>query len=207
VSKVVDFRQAVAGLVRDGDAVAMEGSIHLILMETAHEIIRRERRDLALMRMTPGLIYDQLIGMGCAAKLIFSWGGNPGVGSLHLFRNAVEHNWPRTLELEEHSHAGMADLYVAGASGLPFAVLRGFAGEGPTVIITDLGVLRPDPETKELTLTALHPGATVEGASEATGWDLRFEELGDTSPPTTEELVALRELIEGTATSRGATSK
>ena len=207
MSKVVDFRQAVAGLVRDGDAVAMEGSIHLILMETAHEIIRRERRDLALMRMTPGLIYDQLIGMGCAAKLIFSWDGNPGVGSLHRFRDAVEHNWPRTLELEEHSHAGMADLYVAGASGLPFAVLRGYAGEGPTAVITDLGVLRPDPETKELTLTALHPGATVEGASEATGWDLRFEELGDTSPPTTEELVALRELIERTATSRGATSK
>ena len=159
------------------------------------------------MRMSPGLIYDQLIGMGRAAKLIFSRGGNPGVGSLHLFRDAVEHSWPRTLELEEHSHTGMADLYVAGASGLPFAVLRGYAGEGPAAVITDLGVLRPDPETKELTLTSLHPGATVEGASEATGWDLRFEELGDTSPPTAEELVALRELIERTATSRGATSK
>jgi glutaconate CoA-transferase, subunit A len=115
------------------------------------------------MRMTPGPIYDQLIGMGCAAKLIFSWGGNPGVGSLHRFRDAVEHNWPRTLELEEHSHAGMANLYVAGASGLPFAVLRGYAGEGPTAVITDLGVLRTGPETKELTLAALHPGATVEG--------------------------------------------
>ena len=106
MSRVVDLRRAVAGLVRDGDAVAMEGFTHLIPMGAAHEIIRQERRDLALMRMTPGLIYDQLIGTGCAAKLIFSWGGNPGVGSLHRFRDAVEHGWPRPLELEEHSHAG-----------------------------------------------------------------------------------------------------
>ena len=157
------------------------------------------------MRMSPGLIYDQLIGMGYAVKLTFSWGGNPGVGSLHRFRDAAEHAGP--LEIEEHSHTGMANLYVAGASRLPFTVLRGYAGEGPAAVITDLGVLRPDPEIKELTLTSLHPGATVEGAREATSWDIRVEELGDTSPPTAEELVALRELIERTATSRGATSK
>jgi glutaconate CoA-transferase, subunit A len=106
VSKVVDLRQAVAGLVRDGDAVAMEGFTHLIPMGAAHEIIRQERRDLTLIRMTPDLIYDQLIGMGCARKLIFSWGGNPGVGALHRFRDAVEHGWPRPLEREENSYAG-----------------------------------------------------------------------------------------------------
>jgi glutaconate CoA-transferase, subunit A len=205
VSKVVDLLQAVAGSVRDGDAVAMEGFTRLIPMGAAHEIIRQERRDPTSIRITPDPIYDQLIGMGCAAKLIFSWDGNPGVGSLHRFRDTIEHAWP--LELEEHSHAGMANRYVAGASGLPFAVLRGYAGEGPAAVITDLSVLRPDPETKQLTLTVLHPGATVEGAREATAWDLRVEELGDTSPPTAEELVALRELIERTATSRGATSK
>jgi glutaconate CoA-transferase subunit A len=80
--------------------------------------------------MTPDLIYDQLIGAGCARKLIFSWGGNPGVGSLHRFRDAVENSWPVPLEIEEHSHAGMANRYVAGASGLPFAVLRGYNGTG-----------------------------------------------------------------------------
>jgi len=90
--------------------------------------MRQRRRDLTLIRMTPDLIYDQLIGAGCVRKLIFSWGGNPGVGSLHRFRDAVEHSWPVPLEIEEHSHAGMANRYVAGASGLPFAVLRGYNG-------------------------------------------------------------------------------
>jgi glutaconate CoA-transferase subunit A len=93
-------------------------------------VIRQRRRDLTLIRMTPDLIYDQLIGAGCARKLIFSWGGNPGVGSLHRFRDAVEHGWPTALEIEEHSHAGMANRYVAGAAGLPFAVLRGYNGTG-----------------------------------------------------------------------------
>jgi glutaconate CoA-transferase subunit A len=93
-------------------------------------VIRQRRRDLTLIRMTPDLIYDQLIGAGCARKLIFSWGGNPGVGSLHRFRDAVEHAWPAALEIEEHSHAGMANRYVAGAAGLPFAVLRGYNGTG-----------------------------------------------------------------------------
>jgi glutaconate CoA-transferase subunit A len=108
----------------------MEGFTHLIPFAAGHEVIRQRRRDLTLIRMTPDLIYDQLIGAGCARKLIFSWGGNPGVGSLHRFRDAVEHSWPAGLELEEHSHAGMANRYVAGASGLPFAVLRGYNGTG-----------------------------------------------------------------------------
>ena len=103
--------------VHDGDAVAMEGFTHLIPFAAGHEVIRQRRRDLTLIRMTPDLIYDQLIGAGCVRRLIFSWGGNPGVGSLHRFRDAVENSWPGPLQLEEHSHAGMANRYVAGAVG------------------------------------------------------------------------------------------
>src|SRR6266700_1128474 len=125
---IVPLGEAIAGLVRDGDTVALEGFTHLIPFAAGHEIIRQGRRDLTLVRMTPDLIYDQMIGAGCARRLVFSWGGNPGVGSLHRFRDAVENGWPAPLELEEHSHAGMANRYVAGASGLPFAVLRGYAG-------------------------------------------------------------------------------
>jgi glutaconate CoA-transferase subunit A len=125
---LVPLSEAVADLVRDGDTVALEGFTHLIPHAAGHELIRQGRRDLALVRMTPDVIYDQLIGMGCARKLVFSWGGNPGVGSLHRLRDAVEHGWPRPLELEEHSHAGMAAAYAAGASNLPFGVLRGYEG-------------------------------------------------------------------------------
>jgi glutaconate CoA-transferase, subunit A len=128
VAEIVSLGDAVEGLVRDGDVVALEGFTHLIPHAAGHEIVRRGRRDLALIRMTPDIVYDQLIGMGCARKLVFSWGGNPGVGSLHRLRDAVESSWPRPLELEEHSHAGMAAAYAAGAANLPFAVLRGYAG-------------------------------------------------------------------------------
>jgi glutaconate CoA-transferase, subunit A len=130
MAQIVPLADAVAAAVRDGDAVAMEGFTHLIPFAAGHEVIRQRRRGLTLIRMTPDVIYDQLIGAGCASKLIFSWGGNPGVGSLHRFRDAVENAWPGPLELEEHSHAGMANRYVAGASGLPFAVLRGYSGTG-----------------------------------------------------------------------------
>ncbi len=119
---------AVAELVSDGDTVALEGFTHLIPVTAGHEIIRQGRRDLTLVRMTPDIVYDQLIGAGCARKLVFSWGGNPGVGSLPRFRDAVERGWPRPLEIEEHSHAGMANRYAASAAGLPFAVMRGYAG-------------------------------------------------------------------------------
>jgi len=132
VAELVTLTEGVRELVRDGDSVALEGFTHLIPMAAGHEIIRQGRRDLTLIRMTPDLIYDQLIGAGCARKVVFSWGGNPGVGSLHRFRDAVENSWPRPLEIEEHSHAGMANRYAAGAAGLPFAVLRGYVG-------TDLG--------------------------------------------------------------------
>jgi glutaconate CoA-transferase subunit A len=128
VAEIVPLADAVQELVHDGDVVALEGFTHLIPHAAGHEVIRQERRDLTLVRMTPDVIYDQLIGMGCARKLIFSWGGNPGVGSLHRLRDAVEHDWPRPLELEEHSHAGMAAAYAAGASHLPFGLVRGYEG-------------------------------------------------------------------------------
>jgi glutaconate CoA-transferase, subunit A len=119
---------AVSAHVHDGDTIALEGFTHLIPFAAGHEIIRQERCELTLVRLTPDLIYDQLIGMGCAARMIFSYGGNPGVGSLHRMRDAVENGWPRPLELVEHSHAGMANAYVAGASRLPFGILRGYNG-------------------------------------------------------------------------------
>ncbi len=124
----VSLAEAIAGHVRDGDSVAMEGFTHLIPFAAGHEIIRQGRRGLSLTRMTPDLIYDQLIGAGCAKKLTFSWGGNPGVGSLHRFRDAVENGWPAPLEIEERSHSDLANAYVAGAANLPFAVLRGYTG-------------------------------------------------------------------------------
>ena len=114
--------------VRDGDAVAMEGFTHLIPHAAAHEVIRQRRRRLTLIRMTPDLIYDQLVGMGCAEKMIFSWTGNPGVGSLHRVRDAIENGWPQPLAYEEHSHSAMANAYEAGAAGLPCAIFRGYVG-------------------------------------------------------------------------------
>jgi len=128
MAELTSLREAIAHLVRDGQAIAMEGFTHLIPHAAGHELIRQGKRDLTLIRMTPDVIYDQLIGMGCARKLVFSWGGNPGVGSLHRFRDAVENSWPRRLEIEEHSHAAMASAYTAGAAGLPFAVYRGGLG-------------------------------------------------------------------------------
>ena len=128
MARFMTLREAVAMHIHDGDVVAMEGFTHLIPQAAGHEVIRQQKKNLTLIRMTPDIIYDQLIGSGCARKLIFSWGGNPGVGSLHRFRDAVENNWPQPLELEEHSHAAMANAYQAGASGLPFAVLRGYMG-------------------------------------------------------------------------------
>jgi glutaconate CoA-transferase subunit A len=128
MATIMSLREAVRELVHDGDVVALEGFTHLIPHAAGHEIARQKRRNLVLVRMTPDIVYDQLIGLGCASRLVFSWGGNPGVGSLHRFRDAVERGWPAPLELEEHSHAGMAAAYTAGASNLPFGVLRGYAG-------------------------------------------------------------------------------
>lgn len=128
MTEFLSLRDAIAAYVHDSSTVAMEGFTHLIPFAAGHEIIRQQKRDLTLIRMTPDLIYDQLIGMGCVRKLVFSWGGNPGVGSLHRLRDAVENGWPLPLEIEEHSHAAMANAYAAGAAGLPCAVFRGYAG-------------------------------------------------------------------------------
>ena len=128
MAEFLSLRDAVARYVTSGARVALEGFTHLIPFAAGHEIIRQRLTDLTLIRMTPDLIYDQMIGCGAAAKLVFSWGGNPGVGSLHRFRDAVEHGWPRPLEIEEHSHAAMAHAYAAGAAGMPCAVFRGYAG-------------------------------------------------------------------------------
>ena len=128
MARISSLAEAIEATVRDGDTVAVEGFTHLIPQAAGHEIIRQRRKHLTLIRMTPDLVYDQLIGMGCADKLIFSWGGNPGVGSLHRFRDAVENGWPHKLAIEEHSHAAMANAYEAGAAGLPCAGFRGYVG-------------------------------------------------------------------------------
>ena len=128
MAKILSLAQAVAENVHDGDTVAMEGFTHLIPYAAGHEVIRQGRKDLYLIRLTPDILYDQLIGVGAARGMKFSWGGNPGVGSLHRFRDAVENQWPRPLEIEEHSHAAMANAYEAGAANLPFAMLRGYIG-------------------------------------------------------------------------------
>jgi glutaconate CoA-transferase, subunit A len=168
MAEIVSLEDAVAGAVNDGDSVAFEGFTHLIPFAAAREVIRQRKRELTVIRLTPDVIFDQLIGAGCVRKLVFSWGGNPGVGSLHRFRDAVENDWPAPLELEEHSHAGMANRFAAGASDLPFAVLRGYVG-------TDLPARTPSIKTitcpftgEELTaVEALRPDVGVIHAQRA----------------------------------------
>src|SRR5262249_51745600 len=126
--QVMRLPDAIAAFVREGSTVALEGFTHLIPFAAGHEIIRQGIGELTLIRMTPDLLYDQMIGSGCARKLVFSWGGNPGVGSLHRLRDAVEHKWPRAIEIEEHSHSAMAHAYHAGASGMPSAFFLGYEG-------------------------------------------------------------------------------
>ena len=128
MSEFATLADAIARSVRPGDRVALEGFTHLIPFAAGHEIIRQGIGDLTLVRMTPDLLYDQMIGSGCARKLVFSWGGNPGVGSLHRLRDAVERGWPQPLEIEEHSHSAMAHAYAAGAAGMPCAIFKGYLG-------------------------------------------------------------------------------
>ena len=128
MAKFQNLAEAVSDNLRDGDRVAFEGFTHLIPTAAAHEAIRQGRKELTLIRMTPDLIYDQMIGMGMAKKLVFSYAGNPGVGLLRRVRDAVENGWPQPLEIEEHSHAAMANAYEAGAAGLPCAIFRGYRG-------------------------------------------------------------------------------
>jgi glutaconate CoA-transferase, subunit A len=168
MATITTLADAIATHVRDGDTVALEGFTHLIPHAAGHEIIRQGRRDLTIVRMTPDIVYDQLIGMGCARKLVFSWGGNPGVGSLHRFRDAVENGWPHPLELEEHSHAGMANRYVAGASGLPFAVLRGYVGTDLPAHTSNVAAIACPFTGEQLTaVAALRPDVTIVHAQQA----------------------------------------
>ena len=167
MAEIVSLAEAIGRTVHDGDTVAMEGFTHLIPFAAGHEVIRQGRRDLTLVRMTPDLIYDQLIGAGCVRKLIFSWGGNPGVGSLHRFRDATENGWPAPLELEEHSHAGMANRYVAGASGLPFAVLRGYNGTGLAASATIRPITCPFTGETLTAVAALRPDVAIVHAQRA----------------------------------------
>jgi glutaconate CoA-transferase subunit A len=161
--------EAIAAHVNRGDTVAMEGFTHLIPFAAAHELVRQGLNRLRLIRMTPDLIYDQLIGMGVADRLIFSWGGNPGVGSLHRLRDAVENEWPNPLAIEEHSHAAMANAYEAGAANLPFAVLRAYIGvDLPKVNTTTIRSVRC-PFTGELlaAVPAIRPDVTIIHAQRA----------------------------------------
>ncbi|WP_018699266.1 CoA transferase subunit A [Amorphus coralli] len=128
MTKFLSLHDAIAENVRDGDVAAFEGFTHLIPHAAGHEVIRQGRKDLTLIRMTPDIIYDQMVGMGMVKKLIFSYAGNPGVGLLRRLRDAVENHWPNPVEIEEHSHAAMANAYEAGAAGLPCAVFRGYKG-------------------------------------------------------------------------------
>ena len=163
------MRDAVSRFVHDGDTVVIEGFTHLICFAAGHEIIRQRRRDLTLARLTPDLIYDQMIAAGCARKLVFSWAGNPGVGSLHAFRRAVEGKPAGGgLEIEEYSHFGMVARFSAGAARLPFWPLRNYMG-------TDLPTANPRirtvacPYTGEslATVPALNPGVTIVHAQRA----------------------------------------
>lgn len=168
MAEITSLREAVSGLIHSGDTVALEGFTHLIPTLAGHEIIRQGLRDLTLVRMTPDLVYDQLIGMGVARKLVFSWGGNPGVGSLHRFRDAVENGWPTPLEVDEHSHAGMANRYVAGASNLPFAVLRGYQGSGLTARSETISTVTcPFTGEQLAAVAAINPDVTVIHAQRA----------------------------------------
>jgi glutaconate CoA-transferase subunit A len=217
---------AIERFVPDGASVALEGFTHLIPFAAGHEIIRQRRRDLHLIRMTPDLIYDQMIGMGCARKLTFSWGGNPGVGSLYRLRDAVENGWPHPLQLDEHSHAGMAAAFCAGAARLPFGTLRGY-------LDTDLAAHNPNirrvecPFTGELlaAVPALNPdvailhaqradregnvailgilGASREAAMAAKTLIVTVEEIVDELPPAMNGIVLPHWVVSAVVHSRG----
>jgi glutaconate CoA-transferase, subunit A len=164
----VTLAEAIEGYVKDGDEVALEGFTHLIPFAAGHEIIRQGRTNLTLIRMTPDLIYDQMIGMGTARKLVFSWGGNPGVGSLHRLRDALERDWPGPLEIVEHSHAAMANAYEAGASGMPCAFLRGYRGSDLVKVNPDIRFVKCPFTGEELTsVPSIRPNVSIIHAQKA----------------------------------------
>jgi glutaconate CoA-transferase, subunit A len=162
------MREAVAGLVHDGDTLVIEGFTHLICFAAAHEIIRQRKRDLTICRLTPDLIYDQMIAAGCASKLVFSWAGNPGVGSLHALRRAVEKGRPAPLALEEYSHFGLVARLSAGAAKLPFWPLRDYDGSDlPAANPLIRHVLCPYTGERIATVPALNPDVTIVHAQRA----------------------------------------
>jgi glutaconate CoA-transferase, subunit A len=166
--QICTLREAIGRYVEDGQTIALEGFTHLIPFAAGHEIIRQGRRNLHLVRMTPDLIYDQMIGMGCASTLTFSWGGNPGVGSLHRLRDAVERGWPGPLAVHEHSHAGLAAAYTAGAAHLPFAMLKGYVGNDlPAVNPQIRSVSCPYTGERIATVPAMNPQVTILHAQQA----------------------------------------
>lgn len=168
MAKIQSLHDAVAENIHDGNSIAFEGFTHLIPHAAAHEVIRQGRKDLTVIRMTPDMIYDQLIGMGCVRKLIFSFAGNPGVGLLRRLRDAVENGWPHPIEIEEHSHAAMANAYEAGASGLPCAIFRGYRGAELTRVNPNIRFIKCPFTGEELAaVPALRPDVTVIHAQRA----------------------------------------
>jgi len=169
MSKIIPLNTAIKSHIKDGQTIALEGFTHLIPFAAGHEIIRQKRKDLTLIRMTPDIIYDQLIGMGCVKKVIFSYAGNPGVGLLRRMRDAIENQWPNAIETQEHSHAAMANAYEAGASGLPLAVFRGYRGADlPKVNDTIKHIDCPYTGERLATVPALAPDVTIIHAQKAT---------------------------------------
>jgi glutaconate CoA-transferase, subunit A len=167
MAEIVSLSEAVAELVGDGDAVALEGFTHLIPFAAGHEVLRQGRCDLELIRMTPDVLYDQMVGVGAARRLVFSYAGNPGVGSLHRLRDAVEHGWPAPLEIEEHSHAGMANRYAAGAAGMPCALMRGYVGTDLQACTRVERVTCPFTGEQLVAVPALNPDVAIVHAQEA----------------------------------------
>jgi glutaconate CoA-transferase, subunit A len=167
MAELLSLGDAIEQLVNDGDSVALEGFTHLIPFAGGHEILRQGRRDLELIRMTPDILYDQMIGVGAARRLVFSYGGNPGVGSLHRFRDALENDWPHAVEVEEHSHAGMANRYLAGASSLPFAVMRGYVGTDLVAHTNVEPIVCPFTGEQLTAVPALNPDVAIVHAQEA----------------------------------------
>lgn len=167
VAELLSLSEGVARLVHDGDAVALEGFTHLIPFAAGHEVLRQGRRGLELIRMTPDVLYDQMVGVGAARKLVFSYVGNPGVGSLHRLRDAVENDWPAPLEIEEHSHAGMANRYAAGASGLSCALMRGYVGTDLEAHTNVKRVACPFTGETLVAVPALNPDVAIIHAQEA----------------------------------------
>ena len=166
--RIMNLADAVSAFVHDGDTLALEGFTHLVPYAAGHEVIRQGFKDLTLIRMTPDILYDQMIGMGMARKLVFSWGGNPGVGSLHRLREAIEHGWPQPLEIEEYSHGAMAHAYEAGAAGMPCAFFRGYVGTDlPRVNANIRFVSCPFTGEPLACIPALRPDVTIIHAQKA----------------------------------------